>query len=126
MQNKKITASLEDYLEAIYEIIEEKKGVRVVDIANKLNVRKSSVTEALKTLKNKGLVNYGRYDVISLTIEGENTAKNISNKHKFLYKFLKNNLGVSEDEASETACKMEHVISDNVLKKLENFFLKKC
>ena len=44
----KITASLEDYLEAFYEIIQLKQGVKAVDIANRLNVKKSSVTEALK------------------------------------------------------------------------------
>ena len=71
----KITASLEDYLEAFYEIIQLKQGVKAVDIANRLNVKKSSVTEALKNLSSKGLVNYGKYEVISLTLLHERNTR---------------------------------------------------
>ena len=116
-----LTASLEDYLEAFYEIIEEKNGVKAVDVANRLNVKRSSVTEALKHLSQKGLVNYNRYDVISLTPDGNKTAQAIIKKHKTLFEFLTNVLGIEEEEASENACKMEHVISDNVLNSLINF-----
>lgn len=75
MESIKITASLEDYLETIYEIIEEKQGVKAVEVAKRLNVNRSSVTEALKNLANKNLVNYSRYDVISLTPLGIDIAK---------------------------------------------------
>ncbi len=116
-----LTASLEDYIEAIYEIIEEKKGVKAVDVAKRLDVKRSSVTEALKNLSSKGLVNYGRYEVISLTDDGKKAAKRVIEKHKILYNFLTNVLNINPQEASENACRMEHVISDNVLNSLADF-----
>ena len=121
MSELKLTASLEDYLEAVYEIIEEKQGVRASGISQRLGVARSSVTEALKLLATKGYINYGRYDVISLTDLGEKKAKAISEKHKTLYGFLSKILGVEDKEANLTACKIEHVISDEVNDKLINF-----
>ncbi|MDD3766503.1 MAG: metal-dependent transcriptional regulator [Eubacteriales bacterium] len=121
MDNIKVTASLEDYLEAIYEIIEEKQGVKAVEVAKRLNVKRSSVTEALKNLSEKNLVNYGRYDVISLTPSGVKVAKKVIEKHKTLYDFFTKILGLTPEEASENACKVEHVISEDVLQRLIAF-----
>ncbi|UKI41196.1 MAG: metal-dependent transcriptional regulator [Candidatus Melainabacteria bacterium] len=80
---------MEDYLEAIYLIIEEKQAVKVVEIARFLNVGRSSVTEALKSLASKGLVNYGRYDVLTLTSSGEKIAKKVIKNIKFYITSLK-------------------------------------
>ncbi len=121
IKNEKISASLEDYLETIYEIIEEKQGVKAVEISRRLSVGKSSVTEALKNLADKGLVNYGRYDVISLTPAGEAIAKKVQFKHQALFDFLEQILGVNKEEAQKNACKIEHVISEDVLKRLIAF-----
>jgi len=121
LRNKKISASLEDYLEAIYEIIEEKQGVKAIEISRRLGVGRSSVTEALKNLADKKLVNYGRYDVISLTATGEKVAKKVLIKHQALYDFLVKILGVNKEEAQENACRLEHVISEDVLKRLISF-----
>lgn len=120
-----ISARLEDYLEAFYSVILEKNGVKAVDIAKKLKVQRSSVTEALKVLSAKGLVNYSRYDVISLTQEGESVAKSIIHKHKKLFYFFNEVLGIESDEANETACKIEHVISNHVLERLLEYIEKK-
>ena len=111
---KPISASLEDYLEVIYEIFQEKQGVKAIEISRRLGVGRSSVTDALKTLAYKKLVNYSRYDVISLTSQGEETAKEIISKHNILCEFLTDVLGISPEEADENACRMEHVISQNV------------
>ncbi len=121
LRNKKISASLEDYLETIYEIIEEKQGVKAIEISRRLSVGRSSVTEALKNLAKKKLVNYGRYDVISLTPAGEKVAKKIHLKHTVLYEFFANILGVEKEEAQENACRFEHFISEDVLKRLISF-----
>ena len=121
MADIKVSASLEDYLEALYLIIEAKQGVRVVDVARKLDVKKSSVTEALKTLSLKGLVNYEKYDVISLTNEGKKLAKRVADKHSILLNFFTNILGSDSENAEESACKIEHVISDELLYRLINF-----
>jgi len=121
MEKVKISASLEDYLEAIFEIIEEKQGVKAVEVARRLDVRRSSVTEALKNLAEKKLVNYGRYDVISLTPSGVEVAQKVIQKHKALYTFFTKILGVNPEEASINACKVEHVISEDVLQRLISF-----
>lgn len=115
---KKISASLEDYLEAIFNIIEEKQAVKAIEISRKLGVGRSSVTEALKSLAEKNLINYAPYDVITLTEEGINTAKKIVLKHNVLKEFLTEILDIKEGEAQENACRIEHVISEEVLNRL--------
>lgn len=121
MESVKITASLEDYLEAIYKIIEEKQGVRAIDVSKRLNVKRSSVTEALKNLAEKKLVNYGRYDVISLTPKGNEVAQKVIEKHQVLFNFFTKILGADASDAQENACKVEHVISEDVFKRLIAF-----
>jgi len=121
MTEIKVSASLEDYLEAIYIIIEQKQGVRAVDVARHLDVKKSSVTEALKALSLKGLVNYEKYDVISLTDNGKKMGKRIADKHKILLNFFTDILGADKEKSTESACKIEHVISDELLERLIKF-----
>ena len=121
MENIKVTSSLEDYLEAIYKIIEEKHGVKAIEISKRLNVQRSSVTEALKNLAEKKLVNYGRYDVISLTEAGKKVAREVIRKHQVLYDFFSQILGVNPEEAQLNACKVEHVISEDAFKRLKAF-----
>lgn len=121
IKGKNISSSLEDYLEAIYEIYTEKRGVKAIDISKKLGVGRSSVTEALKTLAQKHLVNYSRYGVLSLTSAGEDAAKNVIEKHKVLYNFFKNTLNLDEQEAQENACRVEHVLSEKAFRSLIDF-----
>lgn len=70
-----LSASLEDYLEAIYNVIQEKQAVRSKDIAETLKVSRSSVTSALHALADKKLINYAPYDIITLTTGGRNRAE---------------------------------------------------
>ncbi len=121
MTEENLTPSLEDYLEAFYELVENKQGARAVDIAKKLNVKRPSVTKALKNLSMKGMVNYEKYDVVSLTEEGKAAALNIIKKHKLFLDFFVGVLGVEFKEASSGACKIEHVISEGILDRLLKF-----
>ena len=116
-KEEKISASLEDYLEAIYEIIEEKQAVRAKDIANRLNVAASSVTIALRGLVKRKLINHVPYDVITLTPHGKKLAKEVARKHGILKQFFVKVLAVEEKIADDCACKMEHVVPDEVLKR---------
>lgn len=122
---KSLSASMEDYLEVIYETINEKKGVKAIDISRQLGVGRSSVSDALKSLADKNLVNYGRYDVISLTAEGEKIAKEVIGKHNLLYDFFINVLELSTEEADKNACRIEHVISDDALEGFLTFMKNK-
>jgi len=110
-----LTASLEDYLETIFLIIEEKQAVMPRDIARRLKVSNASVTGALRALADKGLINYAPYDVISLTPNGKTTAMDISRRHEVLRDFFVNILAVDEPDADKAACDMEHAISRPVL-----------
>lgn len=113
-----LTASLENYLEAILEIEKEQKEVKAGKIAEKLSVSKASVTEAIRALGSKGFLNYAPYSKITLTEEGRVRAEKIAVKHEVLYDFLINILKIEKQEAIETACKIEHVISEKILERL--------
>lgn len=111
---KEISASLEDYLEAIYLFSKDGSEVRSGQVATYLNVKKSSVTEAIQNLAKEGLINYKPYSPITLTQKGKTSAENILRKHNIVKDFFKEILNMSDEEASETACKIEHIISDNL------------
>ncbi|MCB4205001.1 metal-dependent transcriptional regulator [Deferribacterales bacterium Es71-Z0220] len=117
----KLTKNMEDYLEAIL-ILESKHEVaRSTDISEMLNVKKPSVTSALKYLAEKGYVNYNRYKGITLTKEGLEYAKQIYHRHKRIKEFLIKILNVEEKEAEENACRIEHVIDEDIFHKLSCF-----
>lgn len=109
---EQLSHSQEDYLEEIYNQVLKNGYAKVTDISNALNVKKASVTGALNALASKKLINYEPYSKITLTKEGEKFAVKILNKHESLRDFFENVLGLSQSEASENACRMEHVVSE--------------
>ena len=115
-----ISSSLEDYIEAVYSIYIAENKVKAIDVSRRLNVSRASVTEALQKLEQAGLINYGHYGTISVTEEWVSKAKEIIKKHETLSVFFEKILGVNHELAEETACKIEHVIGDDILEKLEN------
>ncbi len=118
-KRKKLTASLEDYLETLYHIIEERQAARVKEIAARLGVQNSSVTGALKNLSQKGYINYAPYDVITLTEKGTETAKDIIRRHEVMKAFIVDILCMEDDEAAdEAACSMEHSVPPEVLERI--------
>jgi len=128
MTDNGLSSSLEDYLEAIYHIVKQKQAARAKDIADRLAVNSSSVTGALQSLAAKGLVNYAPYDIITLTDDGERTAKDVIRRHEALHHFLTKALSIESKEAEEAACKMEHDISHRILERLIQFvdFIDNC
>jgi DtxR family Mn-dependent transcriptional regulator len=114
----KLSASLEDYLEAIHEVVAQKDAARAKDVADRLGVAASSVTNALRALVKRGLVNHAPYDLITLTDEGRVRAGQIVQRHEALTDFLTKVLGVDDDVAADCACKMEHAVPDVVLERL--------
>ena len=114
-----LTASLEDYLETIYLLIEEFKVARSKDIAGRLKVKSSSVTGALRNLSAMELINYEPYGFVTLTKQGEKAAVKIKKKHEILRQFFANILNIDEEEAEEAACKIEHVIPKSVLNRMQ-------
>ena len=121
MSNTGLSASLEDYLEAICHIVQQKQAAKARDISRRLDVNSSSVTGALQSLAAKGLVNYAPYDIITLTDEGMRIAEDVIRRHRTLHHFLVRVLAIEDTEAEEAACKMEHVISQKILERLIQF-----
>ncbi len=123
-----LSANMEDYLEAIFHISEEKQAARAKDIADRVQVNKSSVTGALRSLSEKGLVNYAPYDIITLTAKGKKLAAEVVRRHAVLKEFFVKILLIDQGEAEEAACKVEHSISKTIIDRLINFveFMEIC
>lgn len=119
--DQRLTETQENYLEAIYDIIREKDGVRVKDIAQKLAVKNSSVTVALRSLREGGHINYEPYGIISLTKLGVAEARRISETHGIIKSFFVVVLGIDEEPADEAACRMEHGMPREVLQRFIQF-----
>lgn len=127
-KKNKLTASQEDYLEAIYHISAKKMAARAKDISRRLEVRASSVTGALRNLSKLGLINYAPYDLITLTNEGRIVAEEIVRRHQALQHFLVNVLGVEQQEADEAACRMEHSVPKRIVDRIVKYaeYVEKC
>ncbi|MBW1940390.1 MAG: metal-dependent transcriptional regulator [Deltaproteobacteria bacterium] len=121
IETKALSASMEDYLETIFHIVVEKQAARAKDIAKRLDVNNSSVTGALRSLSEKGFINYAPYDLITMTEKGKKHAEDIVRRHEALRDFFVKILCIEETEAEDTACKMEHSISRTVLDRLIQF-----
>jgi DtxR family Mn-dependent transcriptional regulator len=123
-----LSSNMEDYLEAIFHISEEKQAARAKDIADWVKVNKSSVTAALRSLSEKGLVNYAPYDIITLTARGKKLAVEIVRRHEALKDFFVKILLIDKTEAEQAACKVEHEVSKNIVDRLIRFveFMEIC
>ncbi|MDR2134646.1 MAG: metal-dependent transcriptional regulator [Treponema sp.] len=113
-----MTQSLEDYLEMVSFLADEGE-VRVTDIASRLGVSKPSVLTALRSLEEQGLLEHERYRTVTLTRKGGVAAAAIRERHNFLTIFLRDILGVSAETAEKDACRMEHFLSEETLKKMQ-------
>ena len=118
VQHVTLSASLEDYLEAIFNLSSESNIARSKDIAKRLGVSRSSVTGALRILKKKGLANYKPYDYVTLTDPGQTIAAEIVRKHNILKAFFINVLGIEPDLAQQAACKAEHALGAGIITRL--------
>lgn len=111
----------ENYLETIL-VLKEKKGfVRSIDIAKELNFSKPSVSRAIGILKETGHIQVDDNGHIELTQQGILVATEIYGRHKLLTKFLMEITNVTMEVAEEDACKMEHILSDEVYCGIKKF-----
>lgn len=106
-----INESAENYLETILILSNKLPVVRSVDVANELDFKKSSVSIAMKNLKSNGHITVTDAGFIYLTESGREIADKVYERHRFISSWLIS-LGVPEDIATEDACKMEHIISN--------------
>lgn len=120
------TARMEDYLEVIFELVQNKGYATTVDISKYLNVRSPSVTKMVQRLDENGLLEYEKYRGIRLTEKGIQIAISTRKKHELLSEFFRL-IGVDKETADKDAEGLEHHLHPESIKKLEKFvnFLKK-
>lgn len=114
-----IKESGENYLETILTLEKKNNVVRAIDIAKSLGYSKPSVTRAMSILKKNGYIYQESYGNIFLTKLGRLKANEIYNKHKLITKFLIITLGLDLDTADKDACRIEHIISEEAINKME-------
>ncbi|MBC7523302.1 MAG: metal-dependent transcriptional regulator [Flavobacterium sp.] len=117
-----MTISEENYIKVIYHLWQvSPKGVNTNAIAGMLNTKASSVTDMLKKLSEKELVSYQKYQGVTLTEKGLHSAKMIVRKHRLWEVFLVEKLNFSWDEVHEIAEELEHIKSEKLINKLDEF-----
>lgn len=116
----KYCESEEMYLETILVLSRENGQVRRIDIAGELDVSRPSVTTAIKSLRAKGYVYDDAFGNIYLTEDGRKLAETIYEKHHLLTRLLMH-IGADPAEAENNACRMEHVVSDELTEIIRRF-----
>jgi DtxR family Mn-dependent transcriptional regulator len=127
-KRRKLSSSMEDYLEAIATLSSEKRTVRVKDISRLMNVKNPSVTGALATLEREELVQHERYGYVELTSKGKRIAHDIQKRHAILSRFLTLVLKIDAQTAEEDSCRIEHAISPETFDRFTKFieFVETC
>ena len=117
-----ISLTEENYIKAIFNISNSNNiGVSTNSLSNHLKNKASSVTDMLKKLADKKLIHYKKYKGVLLTPKGEKIAINIIRKHRLWEVFLMEKLNFSWDQVHDIAEQLEHIKSDELIKRLDNF-----
>ena len=116
-----LSESAEMMIKNINELASNGERVRTSDLSAKTDLKPASVTEMIQRLGDIGLVDYEPYHGVYLTKQGQHVANVIDHRFNMLKRFLTEILGVEKDEAAEVACRMEHILTKEVEKKLSSF-----
>lgn len=119
--NYKRTVRLENYLEIIFRMENKQMAARVKDIAEKLKLKKGSVSGALKSLAGKGFVEYSPYQPIHLTDEGRCLAEAIVKRNLVLSRFLVEVLQIEPDDSEIVARRMGPAVTEGIVGRMTEF-----
>ena len=127
MKNE-LTESLEKYLLAIYEIVKVNQAARVKDVSNYLKIGGPATSDAVKTLAERGFINYVPYGIITITSKGKKKAEEKLFRHRTISNFLEKVLMVENEKVSQSAKQIEYSMPEDVLRKFVSFltFMDKC
>jgi len=118
-KGKVVSNQAEEYLEAIYRLERKRGFARTMELARKLNVVPGSVTNTIENLERKGLVIHEPYRGVKLTDNGRKIASNILRRHRLAERLLTDILHLDWSEVHDPACKLEHALSQEIIKPLE-------
>ena len=118
-EGKVVSNQAEEYLEAIYRLERKRGFARTMELARKLNVVPGSVTNTIENLERKGLVIHEPYKGVKLTENGRKIASNILRRHRLAERLLTDILHLDWSEVHDPACKLEHALSQEIIKPLE-------
>jgi DtxR family transcriptional regulator, Mn-dependent transcriptional regulator len=107
-----MSASTEEYLEALYTLTQDGQAATTSELSRRLNIAPASVTEMLKKLAESDYVHYSPYQGVTLTTAGFEIAEKMARKHRLLERFLHDTLKIGNDRVHDEACAMEHSLSD--------------
>ncbi len=116
-----LTPNMEMYLKTIYELDASGQDARVKAIADRLGVRMPSVTGAVDSLQEKGLVEHEPYGAIRLTARGRRIAREVKARNDLIHRFLRDVLKLPEGIAAHDACVLEHVLSPRTVDRISAF-----
>lgn len=123
LRHREASEAEQDYLEAIHELIETRGYAKAVEIAEKLRLKRPTVTRMIQKLSREGFLKYEKYRGIMMTAQGKVTATEMKHRHQLLREFLMD-IGVDAKTADTDAEGMEHHISKKTLTCLENWLAK--
>lgn len=115
---EQLSESLEDYLIAIAALSDEEPAVHSGSVAYRVGVSNASVTHAFRALRERGLIDYERYQAVTLTRRGEAVARQVLERKRTLIRFFGEMLGLEREEAEQNAHRMEHVITAKAVERL--------
>jgi DtxR family Mn-dependent transcriptional regulator len=119
--NNKLSPNMEMYLKTILRLEQGESTVRVKAIADTLGVTMPSVSEALRTLKKRGLVEHSSYGEVGLSEDGRRVAASVNARYELLHRFLRDMLRADDATAEREACEIEHVVGEVTLTRLAAF-----
>lgn len=128
LMKNELTESLEKYLLAIYEIVKVNKASRVKDVSNYLKIGGPATSDAVKTLAERGFINYVPYGIITITEKGIERAEEKIRRKKTISNFLEKVLLVENEKVESSAKSIEYSMPEDVLEKFVTFleFMEKC
>lgn len=116
-----LTPTQENYIETIYLIRESGRPVRVRELVTELRIKASTVNEGLSALKRLGYIEQAPYKPITLTVEGEQEARQILKRHRVITTYLSQVLGLEKCRAEADACRIEHYLSGTAIDRMSDF-----
>jgi len=119
MVAEEVTAVTEEYLEGIYRLQQRSGVAKTSEMVKVLQVVPGTVTNTVERLEREGLVTHEPYKGVKLTEEGRKIALDVIRRHRLSERLLTDILNVGWDEAHKAACRLEHGITDNIVKNLE-------